>query len=464
MKYYQLPTFMPKNTFYNKNFMNSSKNKINNRYYLNNNNRILPLTKPKRIKSLSTTRKQQIKPNANFYLSNVNFYNSSTLPKMDFLEKNSYNNINSNINKNSSKTVPKKNTLYKIKTSDTPLNFKQNLKKIKLLNNANNMENNSYDNKIINSTNKFIHNNYINFNNFDFKPNLNYGNESTLERLLNENYTLYQEAKHSINSFDLISAYGVNTYRGIFRNYNEDRVSIIVNAKNPKKNINNNENNKWPNISFFGIFDGHAGNKCSEYLKYNLHHFIFNSSQFPNFPLKAIELGFKNCENSYMKSIHNKTRNQYSDYSGSCAIIVLIIDDMCYIANLGDSRAIYSYDTGTKFYQLSRDQKPNDPKEKKRIYRAGGSIFKASLSQYGFPFTIKESDLGFKIPFRILPGRLAVSIYLIIQVARAFGDVEAKIPNLGGNPKVLIAQPCITTFRIDEKSDFILIGCKDIFL
>ena len=94
MKYYQLPTFMPKNTFYNKNFMNSSKNKINNRYYLNNNNRILPLTKPKRIKSLSTTRKQQIKPNANFYLSNVNFYNSSTLPKMDFLEKNSFKNCN----------------------------------------------------------------------------------------------------------------------------------------------------------------------------------------------------------------------------------------------------------------------------------------------------------------------------------------------------------------------------------
>ena len=182
-----------------------------------------------------------------------------------------------------------------------------------------------------------------------------------------------------------------------------------------KNNFNNeNENNRWPNISFFGIFDGHAGNKCSEYLKNNLHHFIFNSSNFPNFPLKAIEQGFKNCENNYIKLIHNKTRNQYNDYSGSCAIIILIIDDMCYIANLGDSRAIYSYDTGTKFYQLSRDQKPNDPKEKKRIYKAGGSIFKANLSQFGLPFTLKESELGFKIPFRILPGRLAVSIYLII--------------------------------------------------
>ena len=36
--------------------------------------------------------------------------------------------------------------------------------------------------------------------------------------------------------------------------------------------------------------------------------------------------------------------------------------------------------------------------------------------------------------------------------------------SLGGNPKVLIAKPCITTFRIDENSDFIVIGCKSIFV
>ena len=33
----------------------------------------------------------------------------------------------------------------------------------------------------------------------------------------------------------------------------------------------------------------------------------------------------------------------------------------------------------------------------------------------------------------------------------------------GGNPNVLISDPCITNFTIDDKSDFILIGCKNIF-
>ena len=42
--------------------------------------------------------------------------------------------------------------------------------------------------------------------------------------------------------------------------------------------------------------------------------------------------------------------------------------------------------------------------------------------------------------------------------------MEAKIPDLGGNPKVLISKPCVTMFKIDEKSDFILLGCKIYFL
>ena len=37
------------------------------------------------------------------------------------------------------------------------------------------------------------------------------------------------------NEFVKEIVYGVNTYKGIIRNYNEDRVSIIVNAKKPKK-------------------------------------------------------------------------------------------------------------------------------------------------------------------------------------------------------------------------------------
>lgn len=60
------------------------------------------------------------------------------------------------------------------------------------------------------------------------------------------------------------------------RNYNEDRVSIVVNVKPPR-----NYNKKWPKVNFFGLYDGHGGSDCANYLKKNLHKFIIEHPSFP---------------------------------------------------------------------------------------------------------------------------------------------------------------------------------------
>jgi hypothetical protein len=48
---------------------------------------------------------------------------------------------------------------------------------------------------------------------------------------------------------------------------------------------------------------------------------------------------------------------------------------MCYIANVGDSRAVMSCDLGNEVRELTNDHKPNDPNEKKRIIEAGGKVY-----------------------------------------------------------------------------------------
>ena len=55
------------------------------------------------------------------------------------------------------------------------------------------------------------------------------------------------------------------------------------------------------------------------------------------------------------------------------------------------------------------------------------------------PTEILNPDLG---PIRVLPGRLSVS--------RTFGDAHAKIEHFGGNNKVVIAQPEITHFKLND--------------
>ena len=63
------------------------------------------------------------------------------------------------------------------------------------------------------------------------------------------------------------------------------------------------------------------------------------------------------------------------DRSGSCACLIMMIGDQIYIANVGDSRAIMSCDDGNRTIDLSKDHKPGEESEKKRITQGGGSLY-----------------------------------------------------------------------------------------
>lgn len=74
----------------------------------------------------------------------------------------------------------------------------------------------------------------------------------------------------SKKSFCCVEGYAAITTEGLVRGYNEDRVSIILNIPQPQ----NFEGDKWPKCSFFGIYDGHGGSACADFLRDNLHKFV----------------------------------------------------------------------------------------------------------------------------------------------------------------------------------------------
>lgn len=51
---------------------------------------------------------------------------------------------------------------------------------------------------------------------------------------------------------------------------------------------------------------------------------------------------------------------------------MLIVEEMCYVANVGDSRAVMSGEGGKRVFPLTRDHKPTDENERSRIVEAGG--------------------------------------------------------------------------------------------
>ena len=262
----------------------------------------------------------------------------------------------------------------------------------------------------------------------------------------------YEPSKTSKKKMGIIKSYGVNTFQGIVRDYNEDRVSIIVNMNKPRgyyKRI-------WPRVSFFGIYDGHGGEACSEFLRDNLHDFIVHNNEFfpENIP-EAIKLAFNKAEKNFIDNYALDKKKELKDKSGSCAVILLIVDNKIYVANVGDSRCLLSMGNGNKYIEVTKDHKPNSPEELERIKKYGGKIYQTQnyIKKAKNVKLIGKKILG---PYRVSPGNLSVS--------RTIGDIEAKSEKYGGNPNVVIAKPDIFVYDLNKDDiDFFILGCDGIF-
>jgi protein phosphatase 2C family protein 2/3 len=106
----------------------------------------------------------------------------------------------------------------------------------------------------------------------------------------------HETTKCSFKRNGIVRAYAANTNQGLIRNYNEDRVSIILNIVKPEHRQSEN----WPKCSFFGVYDGHGGSACAEFLRDNLHHYVIKEDLFPWDPVAAIREGFKKAEARFL--------------------------------------------------------------------------------------------------------------------------------------------------------------------
>lgn len=258
---------------------------------------------------------------------------------------------------------------------------------------------------------------------------------------VNTNLPPVEPSKTATKENGLIKSYAVNTHQGISRNYNEDRVSVTLNiTKNEIKS------------HFFAVYDGHGGTRCCDFLKDHLHELIINNEHFPSDPKKAIGDSIIECENLFVEYGQKKYEQTGKvEKSGSCAIVVMTIGLECYVANVGDSRAIVSTEGGKFAYNLNRDHKPTDKREQVRILSLGGKIYRTEMTKIQ-DNTINEPPLiG---PLRVFPGKLSVT--------RTIGDIEAKSKQFGGIPECISIIPEIRKFKLTSKEDFILLCCDGI--
>ena len=100
----------------------------------------------------------------------------------------------------------------------------------------------------------------------------------------------------------------------------------------------------------FGVFDGHGGASCADYLKDTLHVNIINQKEFPNDIATAIKRGVHQTESNFLSEAFQGTLRPHNK-AGTCALLLMIIDSDIWLVNVGDSRAITSvtdYPSGNK--------------------------------------------------------------------------------------------------------------------
>jgi len=176
--------------------------------------------------------------------------------------------------------------------------------------------------------------------------------------------------------------------------------------------------------ALFGVFDGHTGARCSEYVSKNLPRILFEKDSFPNDIPKALSEAFLTTDQSWLKLAKAK---HYQD--GSTGIIVYLDGNHLYVANAGDSRGIMCEDG--QLVELSTDHKPALESERLRIEANGGKVTKGRIN-----------------------GNLAVS--------RGFGDLQYKNEETLGE-KLVTVQPDVRKLDITSKTSFILLACDGLW-
>ncbi|XP_073530611.1 integrin-linked kinase-associated serine/threonine phosphatase 2C isoform X4 [Phyllobates terribilis] len=134
-------------------------------------------------------------------------------------------------------------------------------------------------------------------------------------------------------------------------------------------------------LSYYGVFDGHGGSRAARYAAHNLHlNFVKklprgDGGSVDKTIKKSLLDAFKHTDEEFLKQAASQ-KPAWKD--GTTAICVLVADNVLYIANLGDSKALLcrmnEETQKPTVLSLSKEHNPTQYEERMRIQRAGGNV------------------------------------------------------------------------------------------
>lgn len=192
-----------------------------------------------------------------------------------------------------------------------------------------------------------------------------------------------------------------------------------------------------PELSLFGVYDGHGGDMVAHYAARNFPGYLLKTEMLaPGMPDDAFCAKSKEAFETSLLQMDDAMRQlpeveSGQDQSGSTSVMTLLGPRHIVCANTGDSRAVLA--RAGQAVTLSNDHKPYLPTEKDRIEKAGGQV-----------------------KFNRVNGDLAVS--------RALGDfVYKRCETVSFKEQAVTAFPEIIIEGRDAEDQFIVLACDGIW-
>ena len=184
--------------------------------------------------------------------------------------------------------------------------------------------------------------------------------------------------------------------------------------------------------SYYAIFDGHGGARCSKFLAENFHIMLAKHILVGERPVEALEQVWAHIEEKFLELCTDKYKGSggHDSFhkSGSTATVVFIVGDTVYTANCGDSHA-YLFKEGRDPIKYSDDHNTDNPVECERVRATGAKVEQEEVTISKGCCKVEKQRVG---KFRVWPGGLAVT--------RSFGDYSAKLTAFGGVANSILSQ------------------------
>jgi protein phosphatase 2C family protein 2/3 len=236
--------------------------------------------------------------------------------------------------------------------------------------------------------------------------------------------SLYKEENNPVVSTKpsgVVRGYSAGSYSKDDKN-NFDCITIATNIKVSSPDFKSMQSYYLPFINIFAVYDGYNGKTTSEKLRDKLYRLIVFDEEFLIRTEQSIISAFSKID----EEIRNEVRDSLQmEYSGSSALVCLTVNEVCYVAHLGLSKAFISNSHSERVRNLTKEH-GNDERVREALsvstkMKLGEMKTKRSVGNMHIKQAHAENDSLFNTP-DILTFRLTQQEDFIVFLSDSIHD------------------------------------------